>query len=168
MSDYTHQDKGAPRRRLHFASPPRRVWGENCVVEAMETWEKELLRRHDYPSFTSTFLDAIYRSIDETDAGRETDHAASSRRTVSVAKERTSIPPRRLPPAVTSSCFKNSSYGRFSSPSEPDSAASRRLQSRRSAPPRNLLALPAPIPLFSGRRGGLPRRRRSGAGRGTS
>ncbi|XP_074591286.1 protein BIG GRAIN 1-like [Curcuma longa] len=107
----------------------------------MERCGKERPRRgREYPSFSSTLLDVIYRSIDESDAGGEPDPspAVAQRRPIPPSKERTTlIRPRVLLPISTSSSSDNSSYGGFSSSSEPDSAASRRARIRqiRTLPP---------------------------------
>ncbi|XP_074580087.1 protein BIG GRAIN 1-like [Curcuma longa] len=109
----------------------------------MERLEKERVRRrHECPSFSSTLLDVIYRSIDDSDKGGAVPAPAP-------ARERVFVSPRILPPISTSSSSDNSSYSGFSSSSEPDSAASRRPQIRpiRTAPPpcRSSSAHPPPL-----------------------
>ncbi|KAG6471791.1 protein BIG GRAIN 1-like [Zingiber officinale] len=102
----------------------------------MERCGKE---RPQYPSFSSTLLDVIYRSIDESDGGGKPYPfpAAAQQRPIPPSKERTLIRPRVLQPISTSSSSDNSSYGGFSSSSEPESAASRRARIRpiRTLPP---------------------------------
>ncbi|XP_042386160.1 protein BIG GRAIN 1-like [Zingiber officinale] len=96
----------------------------------MERLEKERVRRrHECPSFSSSLLDVIYRSIDDSDKGGAVQAAA--------ARERVFVSPSSLPPISSSSSSDNSSCSGFSSSSEPDSAASRRPQIRpiRTAPP---------------------------------
>ncbi|CAD5171184.1 unnamed protein product [Musa acuminata subsp. malaccensis] len=98
----------------------------------MERWGKERQRRgHECPSFSSTLLDAIYRSMDESDAGGAPEPSlAASRRPAMVVSERAGSRPRGLPPISTSSSSDNSSYGGFSSSSEPESASSHRARLR--------------------------------------
>ncbi|RWW36307.1 hypothetical protein BHE74_00058681 [Ensete ventricosum] len=107
----------------------------------MERWGKERPRRgHENPSFSSTLLDAIYRSMDESDGCGEPNlsvpalasprRPAPSYRSAAAVSGRAVTPPRRLPPISTSSSSDNSSYGGFSSSSEPESASSRRARFR--------------------------------------
>ncbi|RZR97307.1 hypothetical protein BHM03_00026469 [Ensete ventricosum] len=98
----------------------------------MERWGTERQRRgNECPSFSSTLLDAIYRSMDESDAGGAPEPSlAALRRPAMVVSERAGNRPRRLPPISTSSSSDNSSYGGFSSSSEPESASSHRARLR--------------------------------------
>ncbi|CAL9118812.1 hypothetical protein MUK42_23492 [Musa troglodytarum] len=90
---------------------------------------------HRNPSFSSTLLDAIYRSIDESDGGATRDRhslitvpkrpppplrPAAEWRTAEAATRC-----RPLAPISTSSSSDKSSYGGFSSSSEPDSGVNR-------------------------------------------
>ncbi|THU49684.1 hypothetical protein C4D60_Mb06t12130 [Musa balbisiana] len=90
---------------------------------------------HQNPSFSSTLLDAIYRSIDESDGGATSDRhslitvpkrppqplrSAAEWRTAEAATRC-----RPLAPISTSSSSDKSSYGGFSSSSEPDSGENR-------------------------------------------
>ncbi|CAL9184079.1 unnamed protein product [Musa hybrid cultivar] len=101
-----------------------------------ERWARGKPRNgHQNPSFSSTLLDAIYRSIDESDGGATRDRHSL----ITVPKR----PPPPLRPAAewrtaeaatrcrppapisTSSSSDKSSYGGFSSSSEPDSGVNR-------------------------------------------
>ncbi|WOK93214.1 protein BIG GRAIN 1-like [Canna indica] len=132
----------------------------------MEKWGKERPRRgHEYPSFSSTLLDAIYRSIDESDAvgvAKPSPIAAAPRQpapayhSAAAAKERVVTRPRGLPPISTSSSSDNSSYGGFSSSSEPESAANHSARMRPirtvSVAPARSVSHPPPSPPLSQRR----------------
>ncbi|XP_064947668.1 protein BIG GRAIN 1-like [Musa acuminata AAA Group] len=107
----------------------------------MERWGKERPRRgHENPSFSSTLLDAIYRSMDESDGCGEPNPSvaalasprlpAPSYRSAAAVSGKAVAPPVRLPPISTSSSSDNSSYGGFSSSSEPESASSHRARFR--------------------------------------
>ncbi|WOL03917.1 protein BIG GRAIN 1-like [Canna indica] len=100
----------------------------------MERRAKEERSRRGYqnPSFASTLLDAIYRSIDESDADGAPDAAPAA---VSSGQWRAAAVtgPVSLPRLSTSSSSDNSSFGGFSS--EPGSAASHRARIRASRPP---------------------------------
>ncbi|CAL9121555.1 unnamed protein product [Musa acuminata var. zebrina] len=114
-----------------------------------ERWARGRNRSgHQNPSFSSTLLDAIYRSIDESDGGGAT-HAPIivpkrpppllrppvDRRTAGAADERAATRRRPFVPISTSSSSEKSSYGGFSSSSEPDSAATRLRPIRTAGPP---------------------------------
>lgn len=110
----------------------------------MERWRNGIDRQpprrcRDYPSFSSTLLDAIYRSIDETDSrgatkeqrlGGASDRISAKRQNATCSPEsRRIVPPVINPPVVihprrtaTSSSSDGSSYGGFSS-SDTESAS---------------------------------------------
>ncbi|RWW90208.1 hypothetical protein BHE74_00000646 [Ensete ventricosum] len=114
-----------------------------------ERWARGRNRSgHQNPSFSSTLLDAIYRSIDESDGGGAT-HAPTivpkrpppllrppvDRRAAAAGNERAATRRPSFVPISTSSSSEKSSYGGFSSSSEPDSAATRLRPIRTAGPP---------------------------------
>ncbi|XP_020576251.1 protein BIG GRAIN 1-like, partial [Phalaenopsis equestris] len=89
----------------------------------MERWRNEIDRQpgrrcRDYPSFSSTLLDAIYRSIDETDSRGAQDRVSARKESTPAFPESRRIIPPVTKPAVTrarrtttSSSSDGSSYG---------------------------------------------------------
>ncbi|WOL02627.1 protein BIG GRAIN 1-like [Canna indica] len=123
-----------------------------------ERWSRAKCKGgHQNPSFSSTLLDAIYRSIDETDGRGATGGAARDRYAPTTAPKRTHPPLRptaerrsaagrcrALAPISTSSSSDKSSYGGFSSSSEPDSVVARLKPIRTTGAP--LSSAPPPLP----------------------
>ncbi|XP_074559541.1 protein BIG GRAIN 1-like [Curcuma longa] len=135
---------------------------------------------HQNPSFSSTLLDAIYRSIDESDGNAAALGSVSTRdrccASVGIKKKDplTLLPPvaaasqraasrcRTLPRICTSSSSDMSSYGGFSSSSDPDCVAARLRPIRTAAAP--LCSAPLPLPLAG--EGDKKKKKKSGSIRG--
>ncbi|XP_074586412.1 protein BIG GRAIN 1-like [Curcuma longa] len=131
------------------------------------------------PSFSSTLLDAIYRSIDESDGNSAAFRNGSAhdrccapvgipnrlpttlRPPAEAANQRVSSRCRTLPPISTSSSSDISSYGGFSSSSDPDSVVTRLRPIRTGVAP--LRSAPRPPPLAEE---GEKKKKKSGSIRG--
>ncbi|KAG6475235.1 hypothetical protein ZIOFF_064453 [Zingiber officinale] len=130
-----------------------------------ERWAKDNNQGgYQNPSFSSTLLDAIYRSIDESDGNAAAFGGGSARDRccapvgiipnrlpttlrppAEAANKRGSSRCRTLPPISTSSSSDISSYGGFSSSSDPDSAATRLRPIRTGVAPLRSAARPPPL-----------------------
>ncbi|XP_042434477.1 protein BIG GRAIN 1-like [Zingiber officinale] len=130
-----------------------------------ERWAKDNNQGgYQNPSFSSTLLDAIYRSIDESDGNAAAFGGGSARDRccapagiipnrlpttlrppAEAANKRGSSRCRTLPPISTSSSSDISSYGGFSSSSDPDSAATRLRPIRTGVAPLRSVARPPPL-----------------------